>query len=411
MNKASVSKKALSVFLSVLMALSCCVTATPWLADTFGVKADAATTAQLTALDNAVKKAIQADGINVLNSGTGYATTGDGTATRSITDNSEHGVIAPIVKALADIMANDAAKATENADSNPAALNTAVKNIVNGRTFSTNSTENANARTRVNAIVDFMTKWIGRASFEKYWNGSAPSPASNVQNPSFNNAGTYSTDSNLATGSISISVSRTKYQAIKYYSLNDLPTDVQTSFTFSYGYGRGSKEVTWTYKDGCSNKNGSQWFYYNYINSVNSGAWSTQASDKAKIQAYLNYFTNTLVVQDPYSAYANETELNTVVAANKRATDAFWGTDADFSSSAAEPIPSWRSVVNHFGGQVTLNGQSVSFQNAIDTFVNECSNAANYYKVKPTAQDLMAEIAGLDSAKLCRVRQGQGLAR
>ncbi len=394
----SIPKKALSLLLSALMVLSCCTLVFPMLVrelETAGIlpTAAAATTAQLNALDNAVKKAIQADGINVLNSGTGYVTNGDGTATRSITDRSEHGVIAPIVKALADIMANDAAKATENTNSNPAALNTAVKNIVNGRTFSSNNTENANARSRVNAIVDFMTKWIGQASWYGVEEGGA--------NPTFTNADTYSTDSSLATGSISISVSRTKYQAIKYYSsLNDLPTDVQTSFSFSYGYGRGSKEVTWTYKDGCNNKTGSRTFYYNYLNAVTSGNWTTQASDKAKIQNYLNYFTNTLVVKDPYSAYANEAELNTVVTANKNATDAFWGTDVDFSSSAAEPIPSWRSVVNHFGGQVTLNSQSVSKQNAIDTFVNECKNAANYYQVKPIAIDLMAEIADLDAVKL-----------
>lgn len=56
MTKASITKKTLSVFLSLLMIMSCCITAFPSLADTFGLRANAGTvtSAHKTALDNAL---------------------------------------------------------------------------------------------------------------------------------------------------------------------------------------------------------------------------------------------------------------------------------------------------------------------------------------------------------------------
>ena len=51
--KASITKKTLSVFLSVLMVLSCCTTLFPGLAERFGLKASAATPTW-TDLDNAL---------------------------------------------------------------------------------------------------------------------------------------------------------------------------------------------------------------------------------------------------------------------------------------------------------------------------------------------------------------------
>ena len=95
--KTSVTKKTLSVFLSVLMMLSCCVTAMPWLSETFGLKANAeASVSEWQAVTTAVDYAISTAGT----SGMSYTTSGANSTSRSITDTSARGVMYPIIRAL-----------------------------------------------------------------------------------------------------------------------------------------------------------------------------------------------------------------------------------------------------------------------------------------------------------------------
>ena len=362
MNKASVSKKALSVFLSVLMILSCCVTAFPWLADTFGfgLTADAATPSY-TNLDNALNT---------------WASTTSGTYQYR---NAVFHVAEELQAVLNTFVETDPGTASYS-------VNSSSQSVWSGLTSNGNFLKDirdalAGRYTSGSAKYNLLLSLIPAAKTSDEYDSNNPWAA--VQT-STSFPGDPLDDVNTETKSASREL---KDAIIEYSSLSDLPNSVNTGVTITYAMAKFTKTGMYERAWYQTNYRG-RGSYYRFSSKPSKSYSTTNISSyKNDLTTLINYFS-ARIAQDPFAAFANETQAQAAVDANDDAVKAFWTDSGRWSSSDTRDL----AIVNHFGGQyTTIAGNTVgatAFTNAVDTYMAACVDALNYYKCKPYAQNI-----------------------
>ena len=414
MNKASVSKKALSVFLSVLMVLSCCVTAFPWLADTFGLKltAEAASSqAQWNAVKDAVTTALSKAG----NANSLTYTKSEVTNSRTLTDTSARGVVFPIVYALATCIKNDVVTGSSSTanGARPGTLLSLTNTKIDDMTWSDISTYNSTIKTKLKDIAQFLIYYSGannNGSGDFYyhagnkkeeshqfvtWIGTTPSDYAGLGEPD----------------DITITVKRSAKAAVWYNdALSDVGANVETSFTLKFDNGRDKSTRDDTNWLGTGKKYSYGWYYY--VSSTVSSK-STSASNISYVNSFFTYFKASVsytsggttttcerVQADPFGQFTNLTAASAAVTAVTNAYNALWNSGY-WSKDDTTDV----NIINHFSNQYTLvAGDSVSdtaFTNAVDTYKAAVEDTERYYMAKPYAQTLYQYTTNTASSTYC----------
>ena len=370
--KASVSKKTLSVFLSVLMMLSCFTTAIPLLSDLFGdmlgvtAEAGTITSSQWTTLDNALNT---------------WAGTSNNTYQRR---NS----LFHVVEAL------------------QAVLNTYVETSNGNATLNCSKTGSvtwSNLVTGGNFLAD-----IRSVLAERYTSGSTKYnllanyyPAAKTEDQ-YDSDNTYTTTnrwwgSQLASqpgdpldsaGTETFDISRNAKDCLyEYSSVSEIPNTVNTKFTITYDMGKRT--------DTAQNGQLANYYYkargsYYYFGSKPSGSYTaTNIANtyKKDIVDYTTHFSLATIAQDPFAAFTDLAQAQAAVDANNAAYTAFWSTSGRWSSSDTSDL----ALLNQYMGSAltTVAGDTytgVAYTNAVDTYMAACVDALKYYTAKPYAE-------------------------
>ncbi|MBR5422669.1 MAG: hypothetical protein IK108_01540 [Clostridia bacterium] len=401
MNKASVSKKALSVLLSVLMMLTCCVPAFPWLSEKVGsllaLTADAAvgnvTQAHATAFSNAL-----ATYSSMLSTGNG---------------DQQQNAKFHVAEALRDVVNDLAYKPTSFSYPHVGYQGSATSgdythDITWGdrtapfmsdiRTAALAYCTDNNQRALVNSLIPTAANETDTPQNQKYHIDHGSS-TSNVW-PNQDSWEDYITLSAIA--SPTASVERTVKQAMYDYSLNtigNMPNNVNTKITIKYNVG------LWTMGDRKTNVGGSRSdvveYYYFETDSNGDCVTKTYATSSAStlrsdVTTLLNRFNKTRVEQDPFIAFANTAQAQTEVDDNNTAYNNFWTNSGRWSKGDNNDI----LLMDYFGNQyitddphqfTTIAGEShsaVGYTNAVGIYMDACVDALNYYTCKPYAENI-----------------------
>ena len=388
MNKASVSKKTLSVLLSVLMVLSCCVTAFPWLADTFGLTASAA----VNPVSNANKTAL----INALNTYSSLYSAGN----TDRTANAKFHVAEALTPVLADLAYSPSSFTTVS-------VGTECGDYTHSESWGDQTApfmgdlrtwvlNNCCANTtQQNLIYELIPYFGGNASNETY------TPQNQLAHILFGDAWEVGSNANYsnyyqlsAISDVVVTVSRSVKQAMYDYATytdlkNNMPNTINTTYTITYH--------TALYQTGDQARIVAGVRYstveYYYFAQDPSGAYGGNSTNNAKptkddLTAYMDYFNSARLQQDPFTAFANLSEAQTEVNNNNAKYNAFWSNSGRWSTSDNKDI----LLLNYFGGQyTTIAGEpcgSTAFTNAVPIYMEACVDTLNYYKCKPYAQDI-----------------------
>ena len=389
--KTSVTKKTLSVFLSVLMMLSCCVTAMPWLSETFGLKANAeASVSEWQAVTTAVDYAISTAGT----SGMSYTTSGANSTSRSITDTSARGVMYPIIRALMICISKEyGGNRASTSINHPSTL----LSTINGKID--NYVSDSSARTIVKNLASFI---ITYSSFNYYYSPQADNNSNaSSYGAHYDDHGWYTDPDDISDlAGYSITVSRNIKAAIWYYNdINSVNTTEATSFTMSFSFGKDAHRWTHGGISGKTNHSRNMWYYYS---GVSVGDNTNSSTNISYVINFLNYFKTSVsyvsddgnnttincerVQADPFCQFADLNAANTAVTNNTTAYNAIFNSGY-WSASDTTDI----SIINHFGGQyTTVAGEShnEAFTNAVDRYIDACEDALSYYTAKPYAKTI-----------------------
>ena len=344
--KSKLSTKILSLFLSVLMALSCFSIALPGLAP----EADAATAAQWTALRNAF-----ADAKN-----NGYLATGNATVSTSgnnvtINDTSARGYLYNIAVLVAQI-----AKADNGSYDHNYKMRSYIKSNVGGL----NSYQQA--------FVDSLLPVIGNYA---YYSGATLTRTSAKQT---SNTGAYPSNT-LSNMTLTTKVTRTVKAAI----LNDcataaaVPANINTSCTMTFNAAATSTtdysatDWTTTHTEGSgTNKedvtvSGTDWYFYRYCYYVNSsvgvGYGTSTAPNLSAITSYLNYVGGGSF-KPGYTSYAAD---NTCI----------YNWDVATLSAVATNYNPYRTPLNNIEQEYLEKYIGQTNINNYDRYVNACTGA------------------------------------
>ena len=209
--KAKTVTRALSVFLSVLMAFSCFYVAMPGLAPTAFASATQAQASDWEALSNAFLAAYNGGYMSVESwSGIGAAS---GTVT--VSDDTDNGYVYNIVKALAVILDADG---TQEGTNHNAKLRAHIKENLQTRLCNETTGLNAFQEAFLDTLLDAGSDddgGYGQFTQDHQWNGSAAAAV------------------NLTDKTMTIVATRSEAAAIltDYSNLNDVPTKVKTTVT------------------------------------------------------------------------------------------------------------------------------------------------------------------------------------
>ena len=392
--KTSITKKTLSVFLSVLMLFSCCVTATPWLAETFGLKADAASGAAdwqalVTSVNTAISKAGSASNAFKYSVDDRWATN------RTVTDNTERGVLFDVIYNLAQCVSKDVVTgsgSTANGSRPGTLLSMTQANIDN---YFSDTTVRAGLKELAIYLCEYrgientdgdFSYYVNNKLEEKHrfvaWMGTTPSDYAGLGEPD----------------DFTVTVVRSVKAAIYYYDTIDQVNDtVETSFVLSFDIARAQEKKDDT-RAGTGYKYAWGWYHYN---GVSLGSKSKSDSHISYVKNFLNYFKETVnytgnnnttisserVQADPFGQFADLDSAEIGVGANANAYKALWESGYWTNTTSDQTDV---NIVNHFGGQyTTVAGDpcaSVGFGNAVDTYMDACYDALNYYNAKYYAQ-------------------------
>ena len=385
MNKASIAKKALSVLLSVLMMLSCCTTVLPLLADLLGVYVEAATGNVSADHGAAFTAALNAYSTFMAANKTDQAA------------NARFHVAETLLAVVQDLAYTPTSFSSVrvtyegNATSGdyhyyPTWGDRTAPFMADIREAALAYCSNQTQRQLVNDLIPAAANETDTPQNQKYHTGHGSSTS---------NVGSGDKWQDYVTlGEISdptVQVTRTVKQAMYDYSsfsdiVTNMPANVNTSITITYNI---SLHQT---GDRATNVGGSRSavIEYYYFDSDPSGSYGTTSSTNLKndLSAFTGQFTSAVIQQDPFTAFANQTQAQTAVDNNDSKYNAFWTNSGRWSKSDNGDI----LLMNYFGGQyTTVAGEScssVAYTNAIDTYMAACVDALNYYTVKPYAQAL-----------------------
>ena len=372
MNKASISKKTLSVFLSVLMLLSCCVTATPWLADTFGLKASADTVseAQWSALDAALNT---------------WAGTSDNTYQRR---NALFHVAEKLQSVLNTYVVVDPGtavfKVTGETTWQWQGITSSANFLADMRTLLSN--RYSSEQTKYNLLISLIPDNVTNDGYDggSPW-GKAQKKTSYPDWPSlddsYENGKTVTRESSR----------EIKDALLEVTSFESIPDNVKIKATITYGMdlqkGEDMIEREW-YETNYRGRGA----YYRFTSkpSLSYEQPSIAQTYKKDLVDFSNYFTSSLIQQDPFAAFANLDEARTAVQNNQDAFDAFW-TD---SNRWSESNNTDKLIVNQLGGQyTTVAGDTVSsmaYLAAVKAYMAACEDTLHYYTAKGYVQNINA---------------------
>jgi len=392
--KTSITKKTLSVFLSVLMMLSCCVTAFPWLAETFGLKltAEAASyTALNTAFDN--YRTAMASGTDVQKRNAKFHVAEE--ISTLVTE------LCKVPSAHRVISVSRTSSSVSSPDTNGANFLGEVRATIKSNLSATNQNSSY-----VTSVLEEYIPIVNSNEGYTYSNSYMPT-----------DSGVFITEDAirgkyiLADISLSpIVVSRTLDDALQDLmeqgvTLNTMPTSVNTSVTITYNVARHQDFDHYTF--GIMAVSYRRWriceYYYFSAATTRSIGTTSLSAKKTALSNYTNYFNEAIsytqngttvspirVSGDPFAQFADESQANTAVADNNTKNNALW---AQWDSNDAVHVTFINYIASKLnGGQLTqVAGDTVSataYTNAVDTYMAACEDALNYYKCKPYAQNI-----------------------
>lgn len=362
-----VTKKLLSVFLAVLMAMSCCVAAFPTVASA------AASAGQW----NQLKIAVQNAGDN-LKTANYTKSGGTGDASRTITDKSSDGSVYNVILKLYDCINGEMGKSNSANYSYPSALINRMKSEINSKLGSAVYTGNAKT-----ALDDLVTYIISHNGFSY-----------NKDNKR-NQSKTFSYPDNLGDiSNVTVTVKRTRAAAvISYGTISAVPDSVETSFSFNLNNATQNDKSSSGFLG--ATKKLSSWYYFNGMSLTRNV--STEATNISILKTYLNYFTKALITTDPFADYSYETidDLKALIGNNTKQQTAL--------SDAVSAKKLDNAVIDFFAKkQYVIDGVSYG-TNKVDSWCQECVDAADYFIYVPYVEWLNENIITLDSEKLKNV--------
>lgn len=363
------TKKVISVFLAILMTMSCLTAALPT------ISFAAASTSQW----NALKTAVQNAGTNLKTSN--YTKSGATSASsRTITDKTTNSSVYNVILKLYDCINAEMGKSNSANYSYPSALISRMKSEMSSKL--TSSVYTGNAKT---ALDDLVTYIISFDSFTK--NKDNKARAETIVGYPTPYGGLSEIDN------VTITVKRTRDAAIMSCSaLSSVPASVETSFKIAVnnglaGQGKNDSSIS---EGGFWNHKYAKYGWYYFTGMSKTANVSKEDTNIAVLRTYLNYFTSSLVKQDPYTKYSFATldALNELVAKN---TD-----NQTKLSDAVTAKKLSNTVVEYFAKKVHgTNGTKV-----VDDWCTECSSAAVYFSYKDKIDWLAENIVPLSEEKL-----------
>ena len=383
--------KALSVFLSFLMVMSACFVAFPSLADTFGLKADAAigtvTAAHRTALQNAL---------------TAYSNVASNTDRAA---NAAVHVAEALFPAVQDLVTSPSSwpsasishgtmpwsnwEHSETQGDKTAPFMKEIRDVILG--YCGNNTQ----KTLINSLMPY---YGNDSSLEAY------SSANKLWNINFGDGWEVGNDNTSYSDYYQLSnqgnpvgtAERTEKQALYDYTLADLtsssiPETVRKKYSIEYKtglYQTGAEKRYLTAKHYTTVE-----FYYFPSGPADTAETFSIKNYRDDLYTFFNRFTSARIAEDPFAVYANLTEAQAAVSANNTAWNAVFGT-----SRWDKNVTSDQNIINYFGGQVTtIAGDTVGstgFYNAVVKYMAACVDAVNYYKAKPYAEYIADYLSG-----------------
>ena len=363
-----VTKKVLSVFLAVLMALSCVTAAMPTIAGA------AASTSDWTALKNAVAAA----GSNINK----YSKSGGtGSTSRTITDNSPDGTVYGVVWALYDIIYDEMTRSSEGAYSYPDALYSRMTSQMSsqlGGSVYTGATKTA---------LEDLTSFIVRYNSFTNWTSNRKRAESSKIMGIGSDPAEYGGLGDIS--EVQITVSRTRDAAIlSYDSVDAVPSSVKTSFRIRWKANRAQTGV---------NKGSGNWFnqkYWRdgwyYYGSIYRDSEVSTATNIQTLKNYLNYFSNEKISSDPYADYSFETKDALQAVVNENTSQHNTLQTAINNGNLSNTVVQYFAE-KQYGGVGTAK---------VDSWMTECEAALIYFTYKDKIDWLMANVATLDVEKL-----------